>query len=252
MKTLIAGYFAGEFGWQLMSWQAKIRYLSKQFDNVIIGCEPQYRYLYQDFCFEFIDFEEKILSRNMWMCNNRTTKIDQKILDIYNTQNYICPDKEFCTNDINKSAFIKYGSKIDQQYDVLIHARSTDNLGTAYRNYQIYNWDNVVSLLGDIKIASIGSIKESYHIKNTEDLRGVPLDELCDIMASSKVLLSPSSGTAHLAALCGLRHIVWSDLKTIGIMNNKERYLDKWNPFKTECDFIPFQYPKPELIVSKI
>ena len=34
MKTLIAGPWVGEFGWELAAWQGYIRALSKNFDHL--------------------------------------------------------------------------------------------------------------------------------------------------------------------------------------------------------------------------
>ena len=48
MKTLIAGPWSGEFGWELFAWQAYIRSLSKYFEKTTIICRENSQYLYSN------------------------------------------------------------------------------------------------------------------------------------------------------------------------------------------------------------
>ena len=120
-------------------------------------------------------------------------------------------------------------------YDLIIHARACKKYNQEKWNWPDKNYEKVLKNLNPSKVCSIGT--EAHHIKGTEDLRGIPLKDLCDIMASSKVLLTPSSGPGHLASLCGLSHIIMTDnyyQKSIG-GTNRDRYKYKWNRFKVKC-----------------
>ena len=83
-----------------------------------------------------------------------------------------------------------------------------------------------------MKFASIGLDIASHHIKGTKDLRGLPLDLLCDYMASAHLIIGPSSGPIHLASLCGLKHLTW------GLEHNLYRYKSDWNPHEIEMEYI--------------
>jgi len=245
MRALMAGYWTGEFGWELMAWQAKLRHLAKSFENVVVGCKPGYEYIYGDFANDFICYSSKADNLNMWLSDGNTYPLKSEHLK---DCTHIEPSREFCLGDHYKSKFVKYGSyQIDKSYHILIHARSTENYKTGYRNYPLPMWKQITEYFGGAKIACIGSKDGADYLDGTDDLRGIELDELCDYMASSDVLLSPSSGPAHLASLCKLSHVVWSDTKQWGIgrHNNRDRYKTLWNPFKTQCEFIASENWKP-------
>ena len=125
--------------------------------------------------------------------------------------------------------YIKYGDPTvaPKHYDVLIHARGTDKHGTGFRNWPEFKWADLIKHTG-LSYASIGSQEGSYHVDNTDDLRGVSLEELCGYMSASTMVIGPSSGPMHLASLCGTPHFVWS-----GDKPNVDRYEKYWNPLKT-------------------
>ena len=49
MRRLIAGPWCGEFGWELMSWQGRIRELSRSYDETIVCSDDGHQALYADF-----------------------------------------------------------------------------------------------------------------------------------------------------------------------------------------------------------
>lgn len=240
---MLAGYWVGEFGWELMRWQGYLRNLSRR-EDVIVGCLPGHEYLYQDFAKDIKVFRGVIKSKNMWLGNQRQYPMDGGI----------CPCKEICMGEIEQD-FFSYGlAGSGTSYDILIHARSTENMRTGYRNWPVSQWEDLVHGLSPLSVASIGSLDGAHHIAGTDDLRGIDLKVLCGIMSKSGVLVSPSSGPAHLASLCGLRHVVWTDSKHQAIGHtNKERYLRGWNPFSTNCCVIEdrFWRPKVDIVAEK-
>lgn len=244
MKTLRAGYYAGEFGHHLLRWQAIIRHKAQGYEKVIIGCEPQYRFLYEDFATEFVNFPYHVNSRNMWMTNGMVYPMLGADIQ---------PSRKICMDMAIHQDFIRWGkTKPNYKFDILIHARSTDNLATGYRNWSCTRWKDLAHLYREFTVACIGSENGSLYIPSTVDARGLKLSQLADIMASSSMLLSPSSGPAHFASLCGLKHIVWSDSNRVGIMDNEKRYKDTWSPFKTECEYIPTWQPTVEMVCKKV
>lgn len=247
MQNLIAGYFVAEMGWLLMRWQGICRHAAKNYDGAIIGCEKQYSFLFKDFATEFKYFDDlniKIKQRNMWMANGTTYPMDKANL---------LPSRNVCLDSEYHQDFIKFGHyDYTMKYDILIHARRIETYNTGYRNWPVNNWIELSRRLYGLRIASIGSISGAWHVAGTDDWRGIELGVLADIMASSTVLLSPSSGPVHFASLCGLKHVVWSIEKDRGIYNNRERYEKLWNPFETECVFIPTWQPTVEQVINAI
>lgn len=245
------GPFIGEFGWELMKWIPYARHhvcsLSRQC-KVTAVCYPGREYLYSDFVDDvlFVDNSNEILyGVSDIHCGNKI---------INETYNQLEISRDLYTT---KNLFYRpYGqTKHDHPFDILIHARNTDNLGTNYRNWPYESWSKFVNAFKDkYRIACIGSDEKSMHINDTVDLRGIELSELCSYMASAKLTVGPSSGPMHLASLCGCHHLVWSDNRYHNIINgtNKLRYEDLWNPFKTRCQVIDaFGWsPNYDLIIS--
>ena len=55
-KTLVAGPWLGEFGWELFGWQGYLRALSKKFDRTIIVAKGNTDFLYRDFADTYLKF----------------------------------------------------------------------------------------------------------------------------------------------------------------------------------------------------
>jgi len=252
MNKLIAGYFVGEFGWSLMRWQGILRHIAPNYDHITIGCERSMSFLYEDFANEFLYFEDlgiSINSRNMWMANQNVYEMPH-----HKGDNYFKPCRDICLSNGNyHQNYIKFG-RYDKrcEYDLLIHARSTNNFNTGYRNWHHDNWCKLVKEFGTFKIASIGSKGGALSIPGTKDLRGISLKQLSNTMASSKLFVSPSSGPGHFASLCGCKHLIWSDIKDQGLYNNMERWLENWNPFKIHCTFIPKWQPTVNQVIGEV
>ena len=71
MKTLIAGPWVGEFGWELFAWQGYLRALSRKFDKTIIISRTASKALYDDFADEFISFDQRNFNIFIPIFNNK-------------------------------------------------------------------------------------------------------------------------------------------------------------------------------------
>jgi len=227
--------FWGEFGHELMKWQGHLRYLSKT-DDIQVYCMLGHSFLYEDFASEVHDTSvTRATSANMWMpvCNADMSHLDNPT---------IAPSKKICCNPDLPQEFFQYGSKRyggNFDYEVVVHARKCSRKGdkiTGDRSYK--HWDELVERL-DVD-ACVGSPDESDYIDGVEDdLRGIPLKTLADVLANTKLLITPSSGVAHFASLCGCPHLVWTDKRKWNVggikTTNWNRYKKHWNPFGTEC-----------------
>jgi len=243
---LLAGPYCGEFGWTLFCWQAYLRWVSQQqeFDSVIICGHDDTKALYNDFCTEWVSHNEwpiapdcytgRMKISNWW--NGRYTIGD--VLFRPNTKHvhYSASWGSFWQEwdeSFRRQSFISYGNSGDG-YDCLLHIRSTTKNGTGYRNWADNKWLELTKLLisEGVSIGCVGSHTAAHHIDGCDDLRGLSLDKITDIMASSKMIVGPSSGPLHLASLCKCHQVVWSP------MYNYNRYMYHWNPFNTKVSFI--------------
>jgi len=238
-NILLAGPWIGEFGWELFCWQGYVRKLSRQYDKVIIIGRPGNKYLYEDFCDEYIEFDPGSFKTDAWNCQGAKnfdhiinsiphTKYLNGIFDIgmrYTHNGVIDSKKLFFT----EQEFFKYNYKSDNTFDVLFHCRNKST--GSERNWGRSEWEKLYnSLPSNLKIGCVGN-DESFYISGTENLRGINLKELVGIFNNTKLIIGPSSGPMHLASLCGLKHLVWST------EYNRIRYERDWNPFNSEVVF---------------
>jgi len=261
MSNVIFAPFIGEFGWELIRWQAYCRKKILEYDNVICFCQKGHEYLYQDFAKEIISVK---VDGGIIDCWGRSGKYNIEYdFSIFNKNDVeiIKPCAKICNGNI-KQKFIKFGNitKTNSSYDIIFHARA-DKRTIRYgdRNWPIEKWNNLSDLLKKYKIASIGTKNDAHCVKGTEDLRNLPMKELCDTLTMAKLCVGPSSGPMHLASLCGCRHIVWTlagdkFASPNGRESSKNRYLNTWNPLNTSCEIITENnwQPPVELIYQYI
>ena len=243
--VLFAGPWIGEFGWELFCWQGYLRARSREFDRVIIASRPEMESLYADFCDEFIPYVPQDLGVSGY--KNRGHDEWPDISDQRDFKEYISGNFYIGFNRDRPSRsskaflnqeFFKYGmSQPSLAYDVVLHVRQTRNGKSGWRNgWALDVWQNFLKEIqksGSYKICCIGDPNSSGVLDGCSDMRGLPLSELFDLLASSRVLAGPSSGPMHLGALCGCPHVVWS-----GEHPNRAKYEKFWNPFSTPVEYI--------------
>ena len=257
-QILLIGPWIGEFGWELFCWQGHIRRISKNYKKVVVISRPGHKFLYQDFCDEFIEFKTPLNAVvDSWRCsgidNNKIRNLTKNIrhdvkLSPVNIGFLIFGDGRMqLSENFKNQEFIKYKSNsLEKHFDILIHPRNR-KVGNL-RNWNKDKWEILVNKLSnDYKIATIGT-NESIHIEGTEDLRNISIEDTVSVMNRTKLVVGPSSGPMHLASLSGAPHLVWSEAY------NKNRYLIAWNPFKTPVVFYDKENWNPSVnnIYSKI
>jgi len=242
MKKLYVKLFAGEFGFELMRWQGCIRSIAKRYNYTVVECKEGHELLYEDFANKII--RHKIVEAKKISCSvfvGKSKPIDNPI-PTNGFDKIIFPCIEICDLQMDQT-FIPLGKPDSHPgYDIIIHARN-DNRPVKYgnRNWPLENWNQLVKNFSGKRIASIGSIKDSFYVNNTDDLRGTPLRLLANIVCNSRICLGPSSGPMHFASLCGCKHIVWTikgkKFMKAGVRKQAEtsryRYEVSWNPLKT-------------------
>ena len=240
MKIAYFGPWYGEFGWELLTWQAYCRYKSRNYDKVYVCSFPDMAPLYEDFA-EFIphNMQKRALD---WRSLEGIQYDIPKDATVH-----IPPHKKY---KVEEQEFIKFGKNPISEFDWLIHPRNTSKGNN--KNYPKPLWDLLVKQLPGIG-ATIGT-KEDLYIEGTKDLRGISLTDLMNYIAGSSVVIGQSSGVMHLATLCNTAIVVWGDNKTYFSETLETRYKNTWNPFKSKVEYIgeDFWRPAPEIIVENV
>jgi len=250
-ETILIGPDCIEFGWKMM-FQGAARKAARDYKNVIVVCEPGFSIFYKDFADKIIEQEYKCALRDRYLYKATYPKVSGLIKNLYPGASSFSPNKKTCKPN---GEFIQFGTfKESLAYDIVLHARAEDRYKSKKRNWKPSLYEKLVK--HGKRVCSIGSKLSAAYIKGTDDLRGVPLETLCNVMASSQVGVGTSSGPMHLMSMCGLPHIVMSGSeshKSIGYRTNKERYKKFWNPLKTKCAVIDeFGWTPPVKEVEKV
>lgn len=246
--ALIADGSASEFGWELMSWQGYVRAVSRGYDRLVVattaGREDLYADLHASFCCHsvpiFRDCWKRTAALSVPAYVQYVQQLD-RLAEQLGAEGY-----EVSRLVHNRSVpsseqqFVRMGnpSALSSPPDLLIHARAKPG-GGRYHNWPTEKWEPLVrALLSDgLRIGAIGHPDEALCFDGTEDLRGLPLGRLADVVSAAKLLIGPSSGPMHFASLCGTPHIVWTHQHRQGAVRctNAQRYAQVWNPFGTWC-----------------
>ncbi len=248
MSTLYAGPWVGEFGWELFCWQAHIRYLKNNYKKVVVACRSGHEVLYEDFANDIFSLDILCEETDMWNCKNYKIPSFEEIFKCRLGNNrWISPNKPVLRydhrhvldqkplfNNFKNQKYFKYGNKT-KGYDIIWHGRKTNKNKTGYRNWADSKWSELTSFFKNKRTATIGTINSASMIGG-EDLRGVPLRKLADVLSSSTLIVGPSSGPIHFASLCGCNQVSWYgdpyDDK------NHVRFEKDWNPFNTNVKVI--------------
>tara|TARA_Y100000034_G_scaffold99307_1_gene121922 strand:+ start:12357 stop:13187 length:831 start_codon:yes stop_codon:yes gene_type:complete len=260
-KTLIAGPWVGEFGWELFAWHAYTRSLSRKYDKTIIISRDNSKALYADFADEFISYNpsggnsdsffmhgvdlrecfKEVLIKNKISLDKNTTLFLPRRIGMPPHTHY--DSGVTFGNHLIKPEYIRFGEQDQNGYELIFHIRNRDL--RKEDNWSLENWFGLKELLENKKIACIGTKKESGWIEGTDDLRDIDLKTLLSILRNSSCVFGPSSGPMHLASLCGTPHIVWTNGP-----HDRIRYEENWNPHATSVLFLN-QYgwnPSPQYV----
>ncbi len=247
-KILFAGPWVGEFGWELFHWQGFLRKISTNYSKVIICCRQGQEGLYLDFASDFVFHNIKGTSECDQMHDIQNPEELKRIEDLVPHNAYIL--RPIGAHPLSRQEFIRFGEQnLHSMYDVVFHPRDR-SFGTV-RNWSENKWVELLQKLAEnnYKIACIGLNKDTLSLKSTvfDDFRDIPILECVHLLASSSLVIGPSSGPMHLASLCGTSHLVWTDKnKYAKGERNRSKYKNSWNPLNSKAyilDYFDFDPP---------
>jgi len=234
-KTLWAGPWVGEFGWELFCWHGFLRKLARKFDRVMIACRTGHDLLYADFATDIVHYDPDIEETDMWM--NRScpdlrnfhsyyTKESEnlKVVPIDTYRAVWWPAEKF---DVRQT-LVSYGMQDDGVgFDVLIVVRDTQKCRTGFRNWPAAHAEEFVSRMRGLgfTVACVGKSKSALWVPGATDYRNLPLTKLAQLMANSRVIVGPQCGPIHFGTLCLLPQVCWQTKPAHAV-----RTQTHWNP----------------------
>lgn len=263
LSQLVVGPVNIDFGYNLMQFNPFVRWRLDYwpFDEVIVICREKEKYIWEDIATDFHFIKNESYSTYRWLNQSKNLIIPYKLRRRLGVRerfsgNSVCiPNKETCTQN-KRRLFIPLGEdNYDLEYDIVFHARGTVKNGSRYRNWDIRNYGEFIDRLGkDYRMCSVGV--EAYHVPGTDDMREVPLDQLCNIIRSSKMVVGPACGFMGLANLCQTSVLMWTDdeIKEKFGRTNTARFRHRWKPFPMTPNRIVEKYgwnPSPQKIVKE-
>lgn len=237
-KTLFAGPWLGEFGWELLSWQGFVRAQSRHYERTVVYCPAGREALYADFASQIIPHVFKGTSETDRM------KEPAVMAEALASARALLPaDADLLApplgfQPVHRQEFVAYGKrKPELETDILFHPRGR-TFG-AYRNWDTDKWQDLISRLSaaGYRLGCLGVRSATAPVEGSfADYRDKPLAETLDVIASARLVLGPSSGPMHLASLCRTPHLVWTDRgRHARGHTNRYKYESWWNPLKTRA-----------------
>ncbi len=253
--VLFAGPWAGEFGWELMSWQGFVRKLSRAYRRTEVCCPEGHEALYADFAHAVHPHR----LRGVAECN--ALHAIQNPEELARIAALVPPDCDHLRplgyQPFARQEIIRFGRRAaPPSIDVLFHAR-----GRAFgadRNWSAANWETLLPRLQSkgYRLGALGLRNATLSPGGAwSDFRDRPLSETLDLIASARLVIGPSSGPMHLASLCGTPHVVWTDRGRYARGHtNRDKYEWWWNPLRTRVAVLDEQgfQPSPVAVETAV
>ena len=258
-RHLIAGPYMGEFGYELMQWQAYVRARRPHYDSVHVLTYPGRDYLYEGCTVHHHDGELRTAgyqygttppARLHTMAHEFAEKIGLRDYDVFNTA-LLCTryHKMLCWRQdfrLFEEQPVPGGMR-----DIAFHFRAVEKTGPdRTRNYRREHVEALVEMgrTAGWRMLAIGHPNYSFCPEGVEDFRSVDLRETITGICSARLLAGELSGPLHLANLCGRPTAFFAEGEW-RIENCRN-----WNPFRVPLYVISnaTMQPEPELVFEKV
>ena len=237
-RNLLAGPFAGEFGYELMQWQVFVRARRRHYREVHVLTYPGRDYLYEG-CqvhHHAISLHQAgfmygriVRPQARKIAATRAAEIGLKDYDLFEPS-LLCTQyhkRVFGPQDFRLFEEPPLGPTIA---DVAFHFRAVRKEGPDQenKNYSPALADQLVAncLARGISVSCIGHPEYAYCPIGCPDHRSLDLRRTVAAISSARAVAGENSGPMHLANLCGKPTILWAQDQW------RIDYSLRWNPFR--------------------
>lgn len=251
MRILLTAPYVGEFGWELMAWQARVRWVFQRakFERVVVLGSAGKAALYEDMPGEYrvVDLstvpgvpmqDGRILPGQAAMLPAEQIRaaLDPMVSSIARELGssgdtirtfWPCFDGSLWPCHASHQVFVpfKRAARLTRPAPWVLLVRR--DKATGHDNWSSQQWDDLAERLSGM------GIQVSDYPCDAE--RAMELLAACDLAVGQ------STGGLHMASLCRCPHLVWSPqasrLWTRWEMTNRQRYETFWNPLGTPVQF---------------
>jgi hypothetical protein len=258
-RHLIAGPYAGEFGYELMQWQGYVRARRPHYQSVHVLTYPGREYLYEGCAVHHHDLDLKYAGYSYgWTPPSSMTAAAHALGEKLGLQHYDVFHTGLLATRYHKKLCWRQDFRLFEEpplpggpRDVAFHFRAVNKAGPdTTRNWQPSHAAELVekTRAAGWRILCIGHPQYSLCPDGVEDRRSVELRETIAAISSVRLVAGELSGPMHLANLCGKPTAFFADGEW-RIENCRG-----WNPFRVPLYVIAndTMQPPPQLVFDRI
>jgi hypothetical protein len=265
LRTLFAGPYTGEFGWELCCWNPRLRRYAREFDRVIACGPASSRYLYE-FADAYLDIEV-LPGTSDFMHGTLSSPVPSLPVSPGEKIEMLQPPWEWCRQELMNFRRPFPGSEDEKVWrdltPALDGAPPIAEVCLAFRPPKLFNgklyedkaWprdrcealDRLLRAAG-LRVVYVGG-KDNYCFGDRphEDVRDLSLQDQCAVLAEASVTVGPSSAPLHLSQLCRTGVVTWYARPK---SESEGRYESWWNPFQAPHHFVGYTQPSVEEVYA--
>jgi hypothetical protein len=259
-RNLIAGPFAGEFGYELMQWQGFVRARRRHYAETHVITYPGREYLYEgcrvhyhETALEQAGFAYGRLTRAqaLQIAHARAAQIGLKDYDVFDAA-LLCTQYHKRLLGGQEFRLFQEPPADGKSVDVAFHFRAVRKAGPDQdnKNYLPAHADDLVRQCAarGFSVSCIGHPEYSYCPPGCPDHRNIDLRETVAAISAARAVAGENSGPMHLANLCGKPTILWAQDQW------RIDYSLRWNPFRVPIYIAANNscQPPPQVIAEAI
>lgn len=270
MKILYAYPYYGELGWYLFQWAPHIRHMHESkgpFDHSYSIVRTGYEGALSDIVDEFDLITEHedctegnafVLSRpdaydfykaHCKRCDKHVAKLQKSghevvtvrlPLQTYRYHRFKERHRKYVRLVGRQDYLDRWKDKIDSNA-VILHARNISR--SPKKNTRAELIDTVADWAEShgrqfVLVGKTSGYKLQFKPRGLNLIDQTDLDDIIAIFNLGGLVVGSSSGPMHLASLTCTPHVVWGG----GRKDVKQRYLEEWNPFQTDLEYISMNF----------
>jgi hypothetical protein len=235
-RYLIAGPYAGEFGWELMQWQGYVRARRPHYEQVHVISYPGRDYLYEGCSVHYHDIPLQAAGHRYGTLSPRQSRAmaEAKAQEL-GLRNYDVFSPHLLCTQYHKRLFVKQEFRLFTEpplggttRDIAFHFRSVQKAADHPKNYSPELAEELVlrCLKSGLKVLCVGHPNFSTCPRGAEDARSIDLRQTVAAISSVHLVAGENSGPMHLSNLCGKPTVLWA------YHQSSIDYSLRWNPFR--------------------